>query len=63
MLNNSPFFRQPASVSSVMLRVLAAMIPGIAVYVWFFGAAILIQILLASIAALAAEAAMLKIRD
>ncbi|HZV54759.1 MAG TPA: RnfABCDGE type electron transport complex subunit D [Rhodocyclaceae bacterium] len=61
-MNNSPYFRQPASVSSVMLRVLAALIPGIAVYVWFFGAAILIQILLASAAALAGEAAMLKIR-
>jgi Na+-translocating ferredoxin:NAD+ oxidoreductase subunit D len=63
MLNNSPFFRQPASVTSVMLRVLVALLPGIAVYVWFFGAAILIQILLASAAALAAEAAMLKLRD
>jgi electron transport complex protein RnfD len=62
MQNNSPFFRQPASVRSVMLRVLAALIPGIAVYVWFFGATILVQILLASIAALAGEAAMLKLR-
>lgn len=62
MLNNSPFFRQPASVTSVMLRVLAALVPGIAVYVWFFGAAILVQIALASAAALAAEAAMLKLR-
>ena len=63
MLNNSPYFRQPASVQSVMLRVLAALLPGIAVYVWFFGAGILIQILLASVAALAGEAAILKIRD
>ena len=62
MLDNSPFFRQPASVSSVMLRVLIALIPGIAVYIWFFGPAILIQILLASIAALLSEAAMLKLR-
>ena len=62
MLDNSPFFRQPASVTSVMLRVLAALIPGTAVYVWFFGAAILVQITLASIAALAAEAAVLRLR-
>jgi electron transport complex protein RnfD len=62
MPNNSPFFRQPASVQSVMLRVLAALLPGIAVYVWFFGAAVLIQILIASVAALASEAALLKLR-
>jgi electron transport complex protein RnfD len=59
---NSPYFRQPASVRSVMLRVLAALLPGIAAYVWFFGAAILVQIVIASLAALAGEAAMLAIR-
>lgn len=62
MLNNSPFFRRPSSVRAVMLKVLAALLPGIAIYVWFFGAAILVQILLASVAALAGEALMLKIR-
>jgi electron transport complex protein RnfD len=45
-----------------MLKVLAALMPGIAVYVWFFGAAILVQIVLASAAALAGEAFMLKVR-
>lgn len=63
MLNNSPYFRQPASVQSVMLRVLAALLPGIIAYVWFFGAGILVQIALASLAALAGEAAMLAIRQ
>ncbi|MDP2821995.1 MAG: RnfABCDGE type electron transport complex subunit D [Sulfuritalea sp.] len=58
---NSPYFRQPASVRSVMLRVLAALLPGIAAYVWFFGAAILVQIALASAAALLGEAAMLAL--
>ncbi len=62
MLNNSPYFLKPASVQSVMLRVLLALLPGIAVYVWFFGAAILLQIALASVTALAAEAAMLALR-
>lgn len=62
MLNNSPYFHQPASVQSVMLRVLVALLPGVAAYVWFFGIAILIQIVLASLAALAGEAAMLAIR-
>jgi Na+-translocating ferredoxin:NAD+ oxidoreductase subunit D len=63
MTNNSPFFRQPASVQSVMLKVLVALLPGIAAYVWFFGAAILVQIVLASLSALAGEAIMLKLRD
>ncbi|OHC63620.1 MAG: electron transport complex subunit RsxD [Rhodocyclales bacterium GWA2_65_20] len=63
MLDNSPYFRQPASVRSVMLRVLLALLPGIAAYVWFFGAAILVQIALASVAALAGEAAVLALRD
>ena len=61
-MNNSPYFLKPASVQSVMLRVLVALLPGIAAYVWFFGAAILVQIALASVAALAAEALMLKLR-
>ena len=61
-MNNSPYFLKPASVQSVMLRVLVALLPGIAAYVWFFGAAILVQIALASIAALAAEALMLALR-
>ena len=62
IVNNSPHFLQPASVQSVMLRVLFALLPGIAVYVWFFGAAVLVQIVLASVTALAAEAAMLRLR-
>jgi electron transport complex protein RnfD len=62
VLNNSPFVRQPASVRVVMLKVLAALLPGIAAYVWFFGAALLVQIAIASVAALGAEAIMLSIR-
>ncbi len=60
---NSPYFRQPASVRSVMLRVLVALLPGIAAYVWFFGAGILVQIALASVAAVAGEAAILSLRE
>lgn len=62
MLNNSPFFRRNVSVQRVMVKVLAALLPGIGIYVWFFGAAILVQILLASVAALAGEALMLRLR-
>ncbi|WP_374266428.1 RnfABCDGE type electron transport complex subunit D [Zoogloea sp.] len=61
-MNNSPFVRKPASVQRVMLQVLLALVPGIVAYVWFFGAGILVQIALASVAALAGEAAMLAIR-
>lgn len=63
MKNNSPYFLKPASVRSVMLRVLVALLPAVAIYVWFFGAAILIQLAIASVTALVAEAAMLKLRD
>ncbi|WP_374479728.1 RnfABCDGE type electron transport complex subunit D [Zoogloea sp.] len=59
---NSPFVRKTASVQQVMLQVLLALVPGIAAYVWFFGAGILVQLALASAAALAGEAAMLAIR-
>jgi len=62
MNGSSPHLHQPTSVRLIMLKVLAALLPGIAVYVWFFGAAILLQIALASAAALAGEAAMLKLR-
>jgi electron transport complex protein RnfD len=60
---SSPFLTLPTSVSQIMLRVLLALIPGIAAYVWFFGPAILISIALASATALATEAAMLKLRN
>ncbi len=61
-MNNSPYSLKPASVQSVMLRVLLALLPGLAAYVWFFGAGILVQIALASVTALVAEAVMLKLR-
>jgi Na+-translocating ferredoxin:NAD+ oxidoreductase subunit D len=59
---NSPFLHQPASVRSVMVKVLVALLPGIAAYVWVFGGGVLVQIAIASCAALAAEAAMLTLR-
>lgn len=46
-----------------MLKVMLALVPGIAAYVWYFGPAILVSITLASITALATEAAMLKLRE
>jgi electron transport complex protein RnfD len=58
----SPFISKPDSVSAIMLKVILALIPGIALYVWYFGPAILVSITLASLTALATEAAMLKLR-
>ncbi len=60
---SSPFITTPTSVSQIMLRVLLALIPGIALYVWYFGPAILVSITLASVTALATEAMMLKLRQ
>jgi Na+-translocating ferredoxin:NAD+ oxidoreductase subunit D len=62
-MHNAPYILKPASVQSVMLKVLIALLPGIAAYVWFFGAAILVQIALASLTALGAEALLLKLRN
>lgn len=45
-----------------MLKVLIALLPGIIAYVWIYGGGILVTIVLATITALAAEAAMLRIR-
>lgn len=59
----SPHIFQPVSVRGVMLRVLIALLPGIVAYVWFFGPAILVQIALASLTALIAEAIMLRLRS
>ena len=54
---------QAPSVSAVMLKVLFALGLAIAVYTIYFGPAILVSIVLASMTAIACEAAMLRIRD
>ena len=46
----------------VMQQVLLALLPGSAALVWYFGAGVLIQVLLASAAALASEALALRLR-
>ncbi len=58
----SPFITQASSVREIMFKVLLALVPGIALYAWYFGPAILVSITLASVTALATEAAMLKLR-
>ncbi|MDR0440017.1 MAG: RnfABCDGE type electron transport complex subunit D [Candidatus Accumulibacter sp.] len=57
-----PYLTQDSSVRRIMLHVLAALLPGIGIYVWLLGAAILAQIGIATVTALAAECAMLAMR-
>lgn len=56
-----PYLTQNVSVQRVMLQVLAALLPGIAAYVWLVGPVVLVQIGIATVAALVAEAFMLRI--
>src|SRR3569833_832212 len=58
----SPFILDRTSVTQVMAWVLAALLPGIATYVWLFGLGFFVSLSLATVTALAAEAAMLKAR-
>ena len=55
-------FLERSSVRRVMLQVLVALLPGIAAYAWLIGVAILFQLAIATLAALAAEALMLALR-
>jgi electron transport complex protein RnfD len=58
-----PYLLKNASVQRVMLQVLAALLPGIGAYIWIFGPVIVVQLALATAAALAGEAFMLKLRN
>jgi len=50
-------------VRTIMAKVLVALVPAAAVHVWLFGPGLLVNCALAVTAALASEAAMLKLRD
>jgi electron transport complex protein RnfD len=58
-----PYLVQDVSIQRIMLQVLAALLPAIAVYVWLIGPIVLLQITTATAACLLAEAVMLKLRD
>lgn len=62
MFSTSPYLLKSASVTRVMSFVCLALLPGIACYAWLIGPAILIQLAIATVAALAAEALLLKLR-
>lgn len=59
---SSPHILQNTSVQSLMFKVLLALVPGTIAMIVFFGWGVLINILLASVVALASEALMLWIR-
>ncbi len=58
----SPHTPAQSSVSGLMLSVILALVPGIVVYIVFFGWGVLVNILLASLLALLAESLMLALR-
>src|SRR5574343_469766 len=62
MSQPAPYFLKPASGRSVMLQVCAALLPAVLVYASLVTPAVLLQMLLATLAALAAEAIMLRIQ-
>lgn len=62
MFAPAPFLLKEASVTKVMMQVCIALLPGIAAYAWLVTPAILIQLLIASIAALLAESFMLQVQ-
>lgn len=59
---SSPYIAEQSSVSIIMLKVLAALVPGIVVYVWLFGPAILVTLTLASVTALVLETIAVRLR-
>ncbi len=60
--SSSPHTHGANGLSVVMLRVVYALIPAIAAYAWLFGWGVIINLLLATITALATEAVMLRLR-
>jgi len=62
-MSQSPYISGSTSVSVIMLKVLLALVPGIAAYVWAFGSGVLVSLVLASATALVSEAIMLKLRQ
>ncbi len=59
---HSPYVRKQASVHRVMRGVLLALLPGIAAYAWIVAAVVLVNLLIATITALLAEALVLRLR-
>jgi electron transport complex protein RnfD len=62
MENRSPYIVNAPSISNIMFKVLLALIPGIALYVYVFGLGVIINILLASLTVILTESTILALR-
>ncbi|MDH5619107.1 MAG: RnfABCDGE type electron transport complex subunit D [Gammaproteobacteria bacterium] len=58
----APYWAPQASVASMMLQVLAALVPAAIAHVWFFGPGFIFNLLVAGIFAVAGEALVLRAR-
>lgn len=59
----APYLIPQVSVSSMMLQVLAALVPAAIVHVWFFGPGFILNLLVAAVFAAGAETVMLGLRN
>jgi electron transport complex protein RnfD len=59
----APFLAPEANVSSLMLHVLAALVPAAIAHVWYFGPGFILNLLVATVFAAAGEAAMISLRS
>jgi Na+-translocating ferredoxin:NAD+ oxidoreductase subunit D len=60
---SSPHFGHAQNVTRVMAEVLLALVPAIIAIWWYFGWGVIVNIVIATIAAIATEAAILKVRN
>lgn len=60
---DAPFLAPQVSVASLMLQVLAALVPAAVAHVWFFGPGFIFNLLVASVFAAGGEAFMLNLRS
>lgn len=59
----APYWRTQRTVPVMMRQVIYALLPGISIYMWFFGIGVAINCLIAIVVALITEAAALLLRD
>ena len=59
---SSPHAHRPLATATVMQRVALASVPGLVALIWFFGWGVVVNLFLAVGAALATEAAIVRLR-
>jgi len=60
---DAPFIAPKANVASIMRQVLYALVPATIVHVWFFGAGLILNMLIAVVFCIGGEAAMMQARS